>query len=373
MAVLWKIAIGVSTPLGLLGLAIAVAFFLYSRRLKFKERTITSLPEDERSSYVNERLAARKFSVDNLTREQKVKVLLEDIAKSHDRFRLFAISASIVFIVCFLIASISVVFLTYLSSSVNKSTIEEPLKEDVSKPRKFEISAFEFSEDYQKNDGISFPQFDLQLRNPMSEPVVLTHVRFNIKKVWKLRLTEGAMTLPTASILLPSQFYDVGDFDDSDEPIELKSEIGFSVAGKNADPKIATFSQKVSHIIKSGEADRLVFNYRVGKFFSLIDPSSGLPVRQLCVTHIYCILLSVSLRYNNGHEIESGDLLFPNYYKNTIEQLTINNQKDIFGSREEWVGELMNCIQEINSTNAGKSPALTKIVSLANVIVSDSK
>jgi hypothetical protein len=105
MAEALRIAAGVATPLGLLGLVIGFAFFAYSRWLKHKEKALQSLPETQRAQSVDTYLTRYGLDLGNLTREQKFDLVCREMDKRAGRAKLYAVTAAIVFVICFSFAA----------------------------------------------------------------------------------------------------------------------------------------------------------------------------------------------------------------------------------------------------------------------------
>src|SRR5690242_5973928 len=100
-----RIAAGVATPLSLLGLIAALAYFIYSRRLKHREAIIKLLPEEDRAKEVDELLSRYGLDAKNLTREQKYQLLLDEMSKRYKLAQLKLIASACVFIICFSVAA----------------------------------------------------------------------------------------------------------------------------------------------------------------------------------------------------------------------------------------------------------------------------
>src|SRR4051794_19310399 len=66
-----KTAANVATPLGLIGLVVALLLFAYYRYLRGQERQILVLPEADRAKHVDLWYARVGLDISNLTRDQK--------------------------------------------------------------------------------------------------------------------------------------------------------------------------------------------------------------------------------------------------------------------------------------------------------------
>src|SRR4051794_32237505 len=93
-----QIAVGVATPLALLGLVSALVYGAYLRRLKHREAVIGQLPEAERARAADDDLTRYGLDVRNLSAKQKIQLLSEELARRHSRARLIIVVSASVFI-----------------------------------------------------------------------------------------------------------------------------------------------------------------------------------------------------------------------------------------------------------------------------------
>ena len=123
LADVFETATKVSTPLALLAFAIAAWLVWQITRTRQETKRLELLPDDERAQQVDEFLT--RFGIDggNLTREQKFKLIREEMRKRFALRLYSSVAVLIAFVVCFAIAAISfgsivLIFSNY--NSVNK-------------------------------------------------------------------------------------------------------------------------------------------------------------------------------------------------------------------------------------------------------------
>lgn len=104
MGEILRIAANVGTPLSLLGVAIALAFFAYNRHLKHAEKKLELLPQEQRAKAVDTYLTRYGIDGVNLTREQKVRLIRDETDKRYRITRLYLIIAAVVFVACVVLA-----------------------------------------------------------------------------------------------------------------------------------------------------------------------------------------------------------------------------------------------------------------------------
>ena len=144
--------------------------------------------------------------------------------------------------------------------------------------------------------------------------------------------------------------------------------------GINKDPKIESYTKKVSHFIKAGKADRILLNYSIVREMGRIDPATSQPVVSFMICPFYLVRLSVSVVYNRGKEVESEDLILINYYNLDNEQLIANNDSkaDLFGmSRKKRVEANLKAISEIEASKVKKSPSVARALTLTRKLAND--
>ena len=96
-----KIATNVATPLALLGLVAALAFFAYNRRLKNQEKTLETLPEAERARITDEYLTRYNIDGSKLKLADKLALIRDEMHKRHQRSLSYVIVSAVVFVICF--------------------------------------------------------------------------------------------------------------------------------------------------------------------------------------------------------------------------------------------------------------------------------
>ena len=101
MAELLRIAVTVGTPLSLLGLACALAYLAYARKLKFQERKLEALPAEERAARTDEYLTRYGIDGKRLKTADKLALIKDELDKRHRRSMTFGMTAALVFVVCF--------------------------------------------------------------------------------------------------------------------------------------------------------------------------------------------------------------------------------------------------------------------------------
>jgi hypothetical protein len=109
MSEILRIAANVGTPLALLGLVAALAYFVYTRRLKYEKEKLEALPPDERATRTDEYLTRYGIDGKNLRIEDKVALIREEMEKRHKRSFAYVIIAAVVFTVCFGLAVLAFV------------------------------------------------------------------------------------------------------------------------------------------------------------------------------------------------------------------------------------------------------------------------
>ncbi len=134
MTEILRISAAIATPLALLGLIAALAYYGYSRHLKYEEKKLTSLAPEERARIADQRLTRYGLDASNLTREQKNQLIISEMDKRFKAARLYAFLFAGVFIVCFGLATLAFVS----AFRVEKSSSTDPPAGPVS-PEKSEI------------------------------------------------------------------------------------------------------------------------------------------------------------------------------------------------------------------------------------------
>src|SRR6187431_3124213 len=98
MAELLRIAVTVGTPLSLLGLACALAYMAYARKLKSQERKLESLPAEERAARTDEYLTRYGIDGKGLKAADKLALIKDELDKRHRRTMTFGVTAAVVFV-----------------------------------------------------------------------------------------------------------------------------------------------------------------------------------------------------------------------------------------------------------------------------------
>src|SRR5262245_47513885 len=106
-----RIGATVATPLGLLGLIAALCYYFYSRHLKYEEKKLEALRPEERARIADQRLNRYGIKGSNLTRDDKTRLILQEMDKRHQFAKMCTIICAVVFVICFGLASI-----TYISA-----------------------------------------------------------------------------------------------------------------------------------------------------------------------------------------------------------------------------------------------------------------
>jgi hypothetical protein len=101
MTDLLRVAVTVGTPLSLLGLVCALAYMAYARKLKFQERKLEALPADERAARTDEYLSRYGIDGKKLKAADKLALIKDELDKRHRRSMTFAMTAAVVFVLCF--------------------------------------------------------------------------------------------------------------------------------------------------------------------------------------------------------------------------------------------------------------------------------
>jgi len=94
----------IAAPLGLLGLAAALGYLIYCRRLKHQETVVAALPDSQRAQAVDEYLTRYNLDASNLTREQKYNLLMAEMGKRYALAQAVTLGSCGVFTLCFIVA-----------------------------------------------------------------------------------------------------------------------------------------------------------------------------------------------------------------------------------------------------------------------------
>jgi hypothetical protein len=88
MTELLRIGANIATPLGGFGLLVVVLLIVYQIYLKYKERQLQRLPEDQRAKAIDDMLSRYNLDAKNLTREQKYELLIREMDHKAKNVRL---------------------------------------------------------------------------------------------------------------------------------------------------------------------------------------------------------------------------------------------------------------------------------------------
>jgi|GEM_PF-6111023 len=115
-----RIVSNVGTPMALLAVVIALAYYTYCRWLQYAQKKLELLPQDQRAKAVDNYLTRYNIDGSNFTREERVRLIREEMQKRH-RLALFAlVSAAVLFASCFGAAVWA--YVSYPSREQTKST-----------------------------------------------------------------------------------------------------------------------------------------------------------------------------------------------------------------------------------------------------------
>ncbi len=99
------VALRVATPLALLAVVAALAFYAYWRRLRREEKQLALLPAKERAASVDEFLTRYRLDAANLTRDQRFQLIQRELETRHRRAVLGMAIAGVAVMVCFVAAT----------------------------------------------------------------------------------------------------------------------------------------------------------------------------------------------------------------------------------------------------------------------------
>lgn len=101
-----KIAASVSTPIGLLGLVVALGYLTYALWIKHQQTKLQTLPPDQRAVAVDEYLTRYGIDGTHLPQADKLALIREEMEKRHRRSIVYVIAATVAFVMCFAITAI---------------------------------------------------------------------------------------------------------------------------------------------------------------------------------------------------------------------------------------------------------------------------
>ena len=110
MAQVLQYATSVGTPLALLGLFAALAFYAYSRHLKHDEKKLESLPSSERAAAIDRYLSRYNIGGENLSAAAKERLILREMENNYNIAQTRARISAGVFVICFLAAVFTYIF-----------------------------------------------------------------------------------------------------------------------------------------------------------------------------------------------------------------------------------------------------------------------
>lgn len=101
MSEILRVAVGVSTPLALLGLIAALGYFAYTRRLKYDETKLKTLPPGEVAKHTDEYLTRYNIDGKKLPLSDQLALIKDEMAKKHQKAIIYLVISAVVFTVCF--------------------------------------------------------------------------------------------------------------------------------------------------------------------------------------------------------------------------------------------------------------------------------
>jgi hypothetical protein len=126
-----RIGAAVTTPIGLLGLIAALGYYFYSQHLKHEEKKLEALPPAERAHIADQRLSRYGIDGSNLTRDNKNRLIFEEMEKRYKLARLYAFLLAVVFVICFGPASITFIYSVSTDRSFRSSPSTEPYQANI--------------------------------------------------------------------------------------------------------------------------------------------------------------------------------------------------------------------------------------------------
>jgi hypothetical protein len=96
-----KIATNVSTPIGLLGLVVALGYLAYSLKVNLQKTELEKLPPAQRAIEVDDYLTRYGISGATLPEAQKFSLIKEEMEKRHRRSIVYVFTATAAFVLCF--------------------------------------------------------------------------------------------------------------------------------------------------------------------------------------------------------------------------------------------------------------------------------
>jgi hypothetical protein len=169
-----RITASIGTPLALLGLLVALGYYIYSRRLKYEEKKLEALPPDERAARTDEYLSRYGIDGRNLRIDDKVGLIRNELNKRHRRTLVYVFTAAIVFTVCFGLAVLAFIL---GPSQTNVAKVESTVTED----GKLFVDQIDIVKPATKANLLGLT-VDVTLRNPGTKPINATGVFFRFDR-----------------------------------------------------------------------------------------------------------------------------------------------------------------------------------------------
>jgi hypothetical protein len=121
MADFLQVAVSVGTPLSLLGLACALAYLAYARKLKSQEKQLEALPTDQRAKLADDYLTRYGIDGTKLKAADKFALIKDELDKRHKRSMTFGLGAAVVFVVCFALCVVAYIAVMLQTTGGNPS------------------------------------------------------------------------------------------------------------------------------------------------------------------------------------------------------------------------------------------------------------
>jgi hypothetical protein len=121
MADFLQVAVSVGTPLSLLGLACALAYLAYARKLKSQEKQLEALPADQRAKLADDYLTRYGIDGTKLKAADKFALIKDELDKRHKRSMTFGLGAAVVFVVCFALCVVAYIAVMLQTTEGNPS------------------------------------------------------------------------------------------------------------------------------------------------------------------------------------------------------------------------------------------------------------
>lgn len=128
MANFLQVAVSVGTPLSLLGLACALGYLAYARKLKFQEKKLESLPPEERAARTDEFLTRYGIDGKKLKTADKLALIKDELDKRHRQSMTFGLGAAVVFVICFALCVVAYVVVMLKPSEQQAAGNPDPIE-----------------------------------------------------------------------------------------------------------------------------------------------------------------------------------------------------------------------------------------------------